>query len=106
MDISFSLSYWLLLPQFWIIIGLLFIGLEMLDGSLFFFLPIGIGSLLNALILYIQENYILNSENLSHYEIISIWHHSLISLAFFSVVASYSLRYLNVKKNQEDVNNY
>ena len=73
MDISFSLSYWLLLPQFWIIIGLLFIGLEMLDGSLFFFLPIGIGSLLNALILYIQENYILNSENLLHYEIISIW---------------------------------
>ena len=106
MDIFFSFSYWLFLPQFWIIIGILFIVLEMLNGSLIFFLPVGIGALLNALILYIQENHMLNNESLFHYEIISVWHHSLISLALFSVIASYSLRHLTVKKNQKDVNNY
>ena len=56
MDIYFSLSYWLFLIQFWIILGILFIGLEIIDGSLIFFLPIGIGSFLNALLLYLQEN--------------------------------------------------
>ena len=101
MDIYFSLSYWLFLIQFWIILGILFTGLEIIDGSLIFFLPIGIGSFLNALLLFLQEN-----ENFFDYQIISIWYHTLFSLAVFSLIASYSLRYLNFKKNEEDVNKY
>ena len=101
MDIYFSLSYWLFLIQFWIILGIIFIGLEILDGSLIFFLPIGFGSFLNALLLYLQEH-----EGFFDYEIISIWHHSLVSLAVFSLIVSYSLRYLNFKKNNVDINKY
>ena len=56
MDIYFSLSYWLFLIQFWIILGILFTALEIIDGSLIFFLPIGLGSFLNALLLYLQEH--------------------------------------------------
>ena len=33
MDIYFSLSYWLFLIQFWIILGILFTGLEIIDGK-------------------------------------------------------------------------
>ena len=101
MDIYLSLSYWLFLIQFWIILGIIFIGLEILDGSLIFFLPIGFGSFLNALLLYLQEH-----EGFFDYEIISIWHHSLVSLAVFSLIVSYSLRYLNFKKNNVDINKY
>tara|TARA_B110000971_G_C19975410_1_gene484695 strand:- start:25 stop:330 length:306 start_codon:yes stop_codon:yes gene_type:complete len=101
MDIFFSLSYWLLLLQFWIILGILFVGLEILDGSLIFFLPIGVGSFLNALLLFLQKY-----EVFFDYQIISIWHHSLVSLALFSLITSYSLRYLNFKKVNNDINKY
>jgi len=99
MDIYLSLSYWLFLVQFWLIFGIIFIGLEILDGSLIFFLPIGLGSFLNALLLFLQEY-----EGFFDYQIISIWHHSLVSLAVFSLIVPYSLRYLNFKKNNEDIN--
>ena len=101
MDIYLSLSYWLFLIQFWIILGIIFIGLEILDGSLIFFLPIGVGSLLNAFLLFLQEY-----EVFFDYQIISIWHHSLVSLAVFSLIISYSLRYLSFKKDNDDINKY
>ncbi len=101
MDIIFFLSYWLFLVQFWIILGIIFVTLEILDGSFIFFLPIGFGSFLNALLLFLQEY-----EGFFDYEIISIWHHSLVSLAVFSLIVSYCLRYLNFKKDTEDINKY
>mgnify|MGYP001289675003 CR=1 FL=1 len=101
MELYFSLSYWLFLTQFWIILGILFVGLEILDGSLIFFLPIGFGSFLNALLLFFQEY-----EGFFDYEIISVWYDSLISLAIFSLVSSFSLRLLNFKKEETDVNKY
>ena len=101
MEIYLSLSYWLFLIQFWIILGILFVGLEILDGSLIFFLPIGLGSFLNALLLFLQEY-----EGFFDYQIISIWHHSLVTLAVFSLIFSYSLRYLNFKRDNKDINKY
>ena len=101
MDVYLSLSYWLFLLQFWIILGIIFVGLEILDGSLIFFLPIGLGSFSNSLLLYFQE-----FEFMYDYQVISIWHHTLISLAVFSLIFSYSLRFLNFKKDIEDPNKY
>jgi len=101
MDIYLSLSYWLFLIQFWIILGIIFIGLEIFDGSLIFFLPIGLGSLSNALVLYIQD-----FEFMFDYQLLLVWHHTFISLAIFSLIFSYSLRFLNFKKDKEDINKY
>ena len=101
MDVYLSLSYWLFLLQFWIILGIVFVGLEILDGSLIFFLPIGFGSFSNSLLLYLQE-----FEFMSDYQIITVWHHTLISLAVFSLIFSYSLRFFNFKKDIEDPNKY
>ena len=56
MDVVMFLSYWLFLPELWIIAGIILICLEIVDGSLIFFLPLGLGSFLNALILFLQEN--------------------------------------------------
>ena len=101
MDVYLSLSYWLFLLQFWIILGIIFVGLEILDGSLIFFLPIGLGSFSNSLLLYLQE-----FEFMFDYQLVSVWHHTLISLAIFSLIFSYSLRFLNFKKDIEDPNKY
>ena len=101
MELYFSLSYWLFLIQFWIILGILFVGLEILDGSLIFFLPIGFGSFLNALLLFLQEY-----EVFFDYVIITVWYDSLISLAIFSLISSICLRFLNFKKDETDVNKY
>ena len=101
MELYFSLSYWLFLIQFWVILGILFVGLEILDGSLIFFLPIGFGSFFNALLLFFQDY-----EGFFDYEIISVWYDSLISLAIFSLISSFSLRFLNFKKDETDINKY
>ena len=101
MEFYFTLSYWFVLIQFWIILGILFVGLEILDGSLIFFLPIGLGSFLNALLLFFQEY-----EGFFDYEIISVCYDSLISLAIFSLISSLSLRFLNFKKAEKDINKY
>ena len=101
MDVYLSLSYWLFLLQFWIILGIIFVGLEILDGSLIFFLPIGLGSFSNSLLLYLQE-----FEFMFDYQVVSVWHHTLISLAIFSLIFSYSLRFLNFKKDIKDPNKY
>ena len=47
------ISIWLLQFEIWIIIGIIFILLELTDGSAIFFLPLGIGSLILSLYIYL-----------------------------------------------------
>ena len=101
MDVVMFLSYWLFLPELWIIAGIILICLEIIDGSLIFFLPLGLGSFLNALILFLQEN-----ESIFDYQIISVWHHSLATLALFSLIISFSLKWFSKNKSEEDINKY
>ena len=101
MDPYTFLSYWLFLPELWIIIGIVLICLEILDGSFIFFLPLGLGSFLNAIILFLQEN-----ENIFDFQIISIWHHSLITLALFALVISFCLKWFSKGEAKKDINRY
>ena len=48
MNVYLTLSYWLYLPQFWVIFGILFVLFELADGSAIFLLPMGAGSFLMA----------------------------------------------------------
>jgi membrane protein implicated in regulation of membrane protease activity len=101
MDVYISLSYWLFLPEFWIIAGIILICLELVDGSLIFFLPLGLGSFLNALTLFLQEN-----ENIFDYQVISVWHHSLVTLAVYSIIISFCFKWFSKRKSEEDINKY
>ena len=94
MDIP--IQYWFLLVEFWIIVGIVFIFLETIDGSLIFFLPIGIGSLFNALLLFIQNDY----------PFLSLWHQSLVSVAIFSLIISFAIRFFHARDNEDDINKY
>ena len=55
MNVYLTLSYWLYLPQFWVIFGILFVLLELADGSAIFLLPMGTGSFLMAALLYAAD---------------------------------------------------
>ena len=47
-SLSSALSVWLLTPLFWVVIAVLFLGLEMINRRLVLFLPVAIASLLVA----------------------------------------------------------
>jgi membrane protein implicated in regulation of membrane protease activity len=93
-------SDYLFVGNIWLIIGLLFIILELIDGSLVIFLPTGIGGLIVGIILKLQES------NIAPIILIGlVW--TLLAWAFLSVVISIIIRNIfKTKKPSEDINNY
>ena len=55
LEILSFLNHWLLLPQVWLIIGMLLVLMELMDGSQIFFLPIGLGGILTSAALYLER---------------------------------------------------
>lgn len=47
-SLSGALSVWLLTPLFWVVIAVLFLGLEMINRRLVLFLPVAVASLVIA----------------------------------------------------------
>ena len=95
------LSYWLLNPKIWLIIGIILICMEVVDGSFIFFLPIGIGSLINSIILYLQDNKIIFEEKILDY-----WHHTFISLGISALTISFLLQRFSKNSTSKDINDY
>lgn len=84
----------------WLIIGLTLAILELANGTLIFFLPMGVSGLLTGLVLKLQE-----SETLSIF--LSDWASSLTFWAVLSLVLSLLLNFVVVKKdNSKDINQY
>ncbi|MGB1863216.1 MAG: hypothetical protein ACPHOL_02805 [Candidatus Puniceispirillum sp.] len=106
MSLITSLSYWLLLVELWLILGLLFVMLEVtLDGSMVIFLPLGIGGFMNAAALKIQQNIPMDSFSF----LPETWEQTLISFAIFTALASIILRLVVRHKKTDttpDVNDY
>ena len=106
MSLFSSLPYWLLLVELWLILGLLFVMLEVtLDGSMVIFLPLGIGGFMNAVALKIQQNISMDSFSF----LPETWEQTLISFAVFTALASIILRVLVRHRKTDstpDVNDY
>ncbi|MBL32962.1 MAG: hypothetical protein CMD79_03700 [Gammaproteobacteria bacterium] len=84
----------------WLIIGLLLAIIELSNGTLIVFLPMGISGLITGLILKLQEN-----GNLSI--ILDSWSFTLVIWGLVSLVLSLLLNFIVKKKeNAKDVNNY
>ena len=77
------ISIWLLQFEIWIIIGIIFILLELTDGSAIFFLPLGIGSLILSLYIYL-----CNIELVSESLILETWYFALVVWAILSLITS------------------
>ena len=71
---------WLFYYQIWIIIGVIFLFLELTDGSLIICLPLGISAFLISFFVFISNNHLIND-----------WYILLFLWAILSVIASYLL---------------
>ena len=92
------LNYWLYLYQVWLIIAVIFLLLELTDGSLIVFLPTGIGAALMSLFVYIWTYF--SPSLFQWYLLILIW-------SFISVLMSIILSKLWKKGSQnKDINDY
>ena len=107
MDIYLQLTYWIFQPQVWVILGIIFIVLEITDGSAIFFLPMGISAEMIALLVYS-----VNESILPHTLIPAAWYWLLVYWIFFAVLVTLSIiqfrNYKGKKAGSEsnDVNNY
>ena len=91
-------------PTLWSILGLILIVLELTDGSKIFFLPFGLASITNGILIYFQNNGSFNE-----FIILKYWHSPLISVSLFAIVFVILLRlfYSQQKKDDTpDINEY
>ena len=84
----------------WLIIGLILAIIQLSNGTLIVFLPMGVSGLLTGLLLKLQENGTLSN-------LIDSWSSALIFCAVVSLALSLLLNFV-VKKKQvtKDVNDY
>ncbi len=97
------ISLWLLQFEIWIIIGIIFVLLELTDGSTIFFLPLGIGSLILSFYIYLSDIGIIN-KNI----IIDTWYIALVIWAILSLISSLFMALLRKRYSNEnpDINDY
>ena len=97
------MEQWSLFYQTWVMLGIAFILLELIDGSNIFFLPLGIGSLLVSIFLYLSiHDFVAESLILdSWYEVLVLW-------VVLSLVVSIFIAKFWKKKSDpnNDINNY
>ncbi|MDA8882637.1 hypothetical protein N9I90_08040 [Alphaproteobacteria bacterium] len=107
MDIYFQLIYWAFQPQVWIIIGIAFILLEIADGSLIFFLPMGMSAQIVALIIYLVNSRILPYEAIpdAWYWLLVYW---MVIAVFVTFLLSQIRKYkkINSSGGTDDLNDY
>lgn len=101
MGLYYQLTYWLFLPQVWVIMSLIFVGLEVTDGSAIFFLPMGISAVLITLLIFLVANSVLPLHFLptTCYWLLACW-------AVVSVMSSLGLATVRKQKKDDYINDY
>ena len=84
-------------PTLWSILGLILIVLELTDGSKIFFLPFGLASIANGILIYFQNNGSFNETIILKY-----WHSPLISVGLLAIAFALILRLLSSQKKDDD----
>lgn len=97
------LDYWLFFPHVWIILGLIFLTLEVTDGSAIFFLPMGIASIIQGIWIALLKADILPSGLLptSWYWLVCLW--VVITVA---ISVALSLKFKRKFLKGSDINKY
>jgi membrane protein implicated in regulation of membrane protease activity len=99
-----ELSYWLLLPQVWVILGIVLVAAELLDTSTIFFLPLGVGSLGNAALIALYQR-----DSVGGLISFDAWDDTLIPLAVMAVAVSLALQVYSRgrrRRQSSDINEY
>ena len=102
-----TFNYLAFQPYVWLILGVLLLSLELLDGSFSFFLPSGLGAWLTAALLKLQLNGLLFDA-----VVFDNWSDLLLGFAIASIVAIGAVRILIYRKRSvnsaqsDDINQY
>lgn len=96
-------------PQVWLIIALVFVLLELTDGSTIFFLPLGLGAGVMSLYVFLVNEAILPATLLP-----ATWYFTALLWAAFALTISLALtrykkqksRTAPAKDNGDDINDY
>ena len=95
---------WILSYQTWIVLGIIFVLLELTDGSNIFFLPLGVGALFVTLCLYLLEQDLLADFLIldSWYQVLALW--AVLSGAASILIAKFWNKKLDA--GDDDINHY
>lgn len=97
-----QLGYWFYFVQVWVAIGLLFIILEITDGSAIFFLPLGLAGFILGPILFLVENDFLQASLVP-----DKWYWIVASWIILSVIIAFIISMVQKKpKDDSDINQY
>ena len=98
------MEIWILFYQTWIVLGIIFVLLELTDGSNIFFLPLGVGALFVTFYLYLLEQDLLADFFIldSWYQVLALW--AVLSGAVSILIA----KFWNKKSDtdDDDINDY
>lgn len=96
------LVYWSLQPEFWLILALILVGIDIVIGLQFFVLSIGVAALLLAGVLAAQQHLWFGDAVL-----IETWHGVGVWFAVLSVVSIFLIKLLaRQRRGQPDINEY
>jgi membrane protein implicated in regulation of membrane protease activity len=107
MSVYFELAYWLYLTQFWVIAGIILVLLEVTDGNAIFFLPMGVGSFILAIMLgLIDADFLpVNILPQTWYWLLVLWI-VLVLLSFLVISRVKPIILRRLDKADDDINNY
>jgi len=94
------IAEWLINPEIWIIIGIIFVILEVFVAGMVA-LPIGLAAFGMSILVYVDGKYWLADQRL-----VSSWENILIVFSALTVICVIALRYLLKKEDRPDINKY
>ena len=93
-----SVNYWLLLPEVWLIAGILLVIVEIVVGTAYFLLALGIACLILSGIVFSQEVFVFN--------FLTDWMDVSISYGVLSILSIFVMKAVVKKGKADDINEY
>ena len=102
MDVYWSLSYWFFQPQFWLIVGILLVIIDIFLLGSSFLLPIGSSALIVSVLVY------FDTSNVWEFQLFDTWQKILLYFGIFSVVSIFIIKiFIKARGDKgKDINQY
>ena len=94
-----TINYWLLLPEVWLIAGIILIVVELLLGTAHFLLALGVAALIFSGLVFFQEKELIN--------FLTDWMDIAVVYGLLTLVSIFLLKFfIQDEGKSEDINKY
>lgn len=102
MDVYWSLSYWFFQPQFWLIVGILLVIIDIFLLGSSFLLPIGVSALILSVLVYLDISTVWD------FQLFDTWRKILLYFGIFSVASIFIIKiFIKARGDKgKDINEY